>query len=150
VRPELLDASSDAFASWPLAVVRSLKARIQQPLPRRLAEWIVARIPLFEQTPVHIFYDGAGVGSRWQLFSPAEAREADGRSYAADAKAVIEELISPELPTPSGLLFGSATGGKPGTDRLLRAGDECEVQWGFPFPGPPRYNARAFERVIIR
>jgi hypothetical protein len=63
---------------------------------------------------------------------------------------VVEELTSPEPATPSGLLYGVATGGAPHTERWVRAGDELEVQWGFPFPGPPRYNSRAFERVIIR
>lgn len=150
VRPELLDASSDFFACWPLAVLRSFKASIERPLPRRLAEWIVGRIPIFEQTPVQIFYNGSGRGSRWTLSSPAEASATDGRSYAAQAGAVIEELTGPGLPTPSGLLFGVPTGGQPHSNRWFRAGDECEVQWRYPFPGPPRYNGRAFERVIIR
>ena len=150
VRPDLLDAGSDRFASWPLAVVRSFKASIEKPLSRRMAEWIVRRIPLFEQTPVRILYDGLGRGTRWQLFSPAEAGAADGRSYAADAGSVVDELVSDVLPAPSGLLFGVPTGGPPHGERLLRPGDECEVQWGYPFPGPPRYNGRAFERVIIR
>jgi hypothetical protein len=150
VHPELLDASSDFFACWPLAVLRSFKASIERPLPRRVAEWIVGRLPLFEQTPVRIFYDGRGRGSRWELVSPAEASAADGRCYAAQADAVVAELTGPDLPTPSGLLFGVPTGGQPHSDRWLRAGDECEVQWRYPFPGPPRYNGRAFERVTIR
>jgi len=150
VRSDLCDASSDAFASWPLAVVRSFKASIQRPVPRRLAEWIVSRIPLFEQTPVRVFYDEAGRGSSLDLLSPAKATDADGHSYATTAEAVIEELISDQPSTPSGLLFAVPTGGKPNSERQLLPGDECEVQWAYPFPGPPRYNGRAFERVIIR
>jgi hypothetical protein len=150
VRPDLLDARSDGFASWPLAVVRSFKASIQRPVPRRLAEWIVSRIPLFEQTPTRVFYDGLGRGSGLQLLSPAEASAKYGHSYVAIAEAVVEELISDQLPTPSGLLFGVPTGGTRNGERWLLPGDECEVQWGYPFPGPPRYNGRAFERVIIR
>jgi len=44
--------------------------------------------------------------------------------------------LSPALPTPSGLLSGVPTGGPPNTQRWLFAGDECEVQWRYPFPGP--------------
>lgn len=149
VRPDLLDTSSDFFACWPLAVLRSFKASIERPLPKRLAEWIVSRVPLFEQTPVRIFYDERSRGSRWQLISPTEASAADGCSYVAAIDAVVKELTGPDIPTPSGLLFGVPTGGEPNSDRWFRRGDECEIQWRYPFPGPPRYNARAFERVII-
>lgn len=150
VRTDLLDPTSDIFACWPLAVVRSFKAYLQRPMPRRVAEWIIGRIPLFEQTPVCIYYDADGRGSSWQLLSPAEASQRYGKSYVADSEYVLEDLMSPNLPAPSGLLFGVPTGGAPNTQRWLFAGDECEVQWRYPFPGPPRYNGMAFERVIIR
>jgi hypothetical protein len=150
VRPDLLDASDDLFACWPLAVVRSFKAAIQRPIPRQVAEWIIGRIPLFEQTPVCIEYDANGRGSNWRLISPAEASKRFGKSYVSDRESVLADLISPELPTPSGLLFGVPTGGAPNAERWIFAGDECEVQWRYPFPGPPRYNGMAFERVIIR
>ena len=150
VRGDLLDSSSDLFACWPLAVVRSFKAYLQRPLPRRVAEWIAGRIPLFEQTPVCIHYDAQGRGSRWQLLSPAEASQRYGHSYDADRESVLEDLMSPDLPAPSGLLFGVPTGGPPNTQRWVFAGDECEVQWRYPFPGPPRYNGMAFEKIIIR
>jgi hypothetical protein len=150
VRNDLLDSSSDLFACWPLAVVRSFKTYLQRPLPRQVAEWIVERIPLFEQTPVCIYYDAKGRGSRWQLLSPAEASQRYGHSYDADRESVLRDLMSPDLPAPSGLLFGVPTGGPPNTQRWVSAGDECEVQWRYPFPGPPRYNGRTFEKVIIR
>jgi hypothetical protein len=150
IRRDLLDADNDLFACWPLAVARSFKAYIQKPLPRRVAEWIVGRIPLFEQTPVCIHYGADGRGSSWELISPFEAELRFEKSCAADRDSVLEDLISPDLPTPSGLLFGVPTGGTPNTQRWFFAGDECEVQWRYPFPGPPRYNGMAFERVIIR
>lgn len=115
VHGDLLDPSNDLFACWPLAVVRSFKAYIQRPIPRRVAEWIIGRIPLFEQTPVCIYYDARGRGSRWQLISPTEASQSYGHSYVADREPVLEDLMSPDLPTPSGLLFGVPTGGPPNT-----------------------------------
>lgn len=148
VRGDLLDSSSDFFACWPLAVARGFKAYIQRPIPRRVAEWIVGRIPLFEWTPACIYYDPRGVGSRWQPLTPAEASQRYGHSYAADRESVLEDLISPDIPTPNGLLFGVATGGTPSTRRWVAAGDQCEVQWRYGFPDP--HFGRAFERVIIR
>ena len=59
---------------------------------------------------------------------------------------VLQDLMSPDLPPPSGLLFGVPTGGAPNTQRWVSAGDECEVQWRYSFPG---YYGRAFEKVII-
>jgi len=150
VRPTLLEAQDDVFANWPLAVLRSFKAEIQEPFPRALAEWICNRIPLFEWTPVEVLYDGMGRGSELNLLSPAVAAQRFGGDYRADPAAVVEELASPGMPTPNGILFGIPTGGAPYTRKWFAPGEECEVQWRYPFPGPPRYYGRAFERVILR
>ena len=129
VRPDLLTVQDDAYAAWPLAVVRGLKIIAGGALPRIVAEWLCSRIPLYEWLPVQIGYDGRGRGTRLELITPAQAMERDGRNYEADAKAIIEELVSPEIPTPNGIVFGTPTGGPPDTVRWLEPGSECEVQW---------------------
>jgi hypothetical protein len=147
---DLLDASDDRFATWPLAVVRSMKAVIGGALPPAVAEWICDRIPLYDWTPVEVLYDGSGRGSRLTLLTPAQATQRFGQDFSADRRAVIEALLSAEVPAPNGIVYGVPTGGKPGTSRWLLPGDKCEVQWRYPFPGPPRWNGRAFETVILR
>jgi len=74
-------------------------------------------------------YDGRGCGTSLRLLTPAQAMERDGRNYEADAQAIIEELVSPEIPTLNGILFGTPTGGPPHTTKWLEPGSECEVQW---------------------
>ena len=147
---ELLDAQNDRFATWPLAVVRSLKAIIGGALPSAVAEWICARIPLYEWSPVEVFYDGRRRGSRLNLQSPAQAAERDGHDFRADCNTVVEELISAEVPTPNGIVFGIPTGGS----RELAGGCFLETlarsSGVIRFPGPPRWNGRAFEKVILR
>ncbi|HZU28782.1 MAG TPA: FRG domain-containing protein [Bryobacteraceae bacterium] len=150
VRPGLLDAQDDVFASWPLAVLRSFKAEVEGAFPRALAEWICHRIPLYEWTPVEVLYDGCGRGSRLNLLSPSAAAQRFGRDYRANFVAVVDELTSPDIPAPNGILFGVPAGGTPYTAKWFAPGDECEVQWRYPFPGPRRYRSRAFERVILR
>jgi hypothetical protein len=144
--PTLLSAEDDAFAAWPLAVVRALKVSIEKPLTPRVAEWICNRIPLYEWTPCEVTYDGMGRGARLGFLSPSQAAARDGRSYVADRTAVIAELTSTEIPVPNGILFGMPTGGPRGKTIWLNAGDECEVQWRYPFPR----RGRSFERVVLR
>lgn len=159
LRPALLDTQDDGFAPWPLAIVRALKIIAGGALPRALAEWICARVPLYEWTPLEVEYNEHGRGTRLGLLSPAQAAGRDGRDYRADPEAVVEELISPEIPTPNGIVFGIPTGGEPRTTKWLEPGSEWEVQWrcGIPGPGESRlpYALRrvrpgAFERVILR
>lgn len=144
--PTLLSAEDDAFAPWPLAVVRALRVSIAKPVTRRVAEWICNRIPLYEWTPLEVTYDGAGRGARLGLLSPSEARTRFHRSYESDGVAVVEELTSDRVPVPNGILFGMLTGGPPGESVWLMPGDECEIQWRYPFPG----RGRSFERVVLR
>ena len=113
---------------------------IQAAVPRKVAEWICQRIPLFEWTPVEATYDDRGRGTRLRLLSPAAAAERDGRDYHANRQTVIEELTSPEMPTPNGVVFGLRTGGKAGTSECLEPGKEYEFQWRYPFPGPGRWG----------
>jgi hypothetical protein len=155
---ELLDAQDDTFASWPLAIVRALKIVAGGALPQALAKWICARIPLYEWTPLEVYYDEAGRGTQLGLLSPAQAAKRDGRDYRADPEAVVEEPVSPHIPRPNGIVFGIPTGGKPGTTKWLEPGSECEVQWRSGIPGPNRRLPAAlwpvipvaFERVILR
>ena len=158
LRPELLTAQDDVLAAWPLAFVRALKIVARGALTRTLAEWICARIPLYEWTPVQVDYDGKGRGGRFGLISPSEAQQRDGRDYRADKQKVIEELISPEIPTPNGIIFGTPTGGEPGKVEWLEPGSECEVQWRHGFEGIDgaltdeywQYAPKTFKRVILR
>jgi hypothetical protein len=151
IQPKLLDAQDDGFAAWPLAIVRGLKVEIQAAVPRKVAEWICQRIPLFEWTPVEATYDDCGRGTRLRLLSPAAAAERDGRDYHANRQTVIEELTSPEMPTPNGVVFGLRTGGKAGTSEWLEPGKEYEFQWRYPFPGPGRWGLpEVFERLTLR
>jgi hypothetical protein len=129
VRPELLTVQDDAYAAWPLAVVRALKIIAGGALPQAVAEWLCARIPLYEWLPVQVQYDGQGRGTSIGLLTPAEAKKRDGRNYEADAETVLKELVSPEVPTPNGIVFGTPTGGQPNTMKWLDPGSECEVQW---------------------
>ena len=158
LRPELLGAQDDAFASWPLAIVRALKFAAGGALPRALAEWICARVPLYEWTPVQVLYDERGQGTKLEFLSPAQAAERDGIDYRADPVAVVEELVSPEIPVPNGIVFGVLTGGIPGTTKWVEPGSECEVQWSGLIPGIDinvpeplwRYMPMAFDRVILQ
>ena len=129
VRPDLLTAEDDAYAAWPLAVVRALKIIAGGALPRAVAEWLCARIPLYEWLPVQVSYNGLGQGTRFSLLTPAQARERDSRDYAADPQAIIEELVSPDIPTPNGFVFGTPIGGAAHSVKWLEPGSECEVQW---------------------
>ncbi len=144
--PTLLSTEDDAYAAWPLAVVRALHVSTGKLFSRRLAEWICGRIPLFEWTPIEVTYDQVGRGAYLGLMSPAEASARFNRSYVANRDAVIEELTSRRNTIPNGILFGMLTGGKPGASRWLHAGDECEIQWRYPFP----QRGRSFERVVLR
>jgi hypothetical protein len=150
VQPKLLDAQDDGFAAWPLAIVRGLKVETEGPLPRNVVEWLCNRMPLFEWTPVQAMYDGLGRGTRLQLLSPADAAMRDGRDYHADRQAVIEELTSPEMSTPNGIVFALRTGGKPGASEWLEPGQEYEFQWRYPFPGEGRWGLPGvFERLRL-
>jgi hypothetical protein len=150
VQPGLLDAQDDGFASWPLAIVRGFKAEIQAPLSRNMAEWICRRIPLFEWTPVEAVYDSRGRGTRLRLLSPSEGTLRDGRDYRADFQTVVDELSSPEIPTPNGIVFGLRTGGRAGTSEWLEPGQEYEFQWRYPFPGPGRWGLPyVFEKLKL-
>jgi hypothetical protein len=129
VRSELLTAQDDAYAAWPLAVVRALKIIAGGALPRVVAEWLCARIPLYEWLPVEVGYDGRGCGTKLGLLAPAEAMQRDGRNYEADPRTIIEDLVSPDIPVPNGIVFGTPTGGPPHTVKWLEPGSECEVRW---------------------
>jgi hypothetical protein len=144
--PTLLGAEDDAFAAWPLAAVRALKASIEKPLTPRVAEWLCNRIPLYEWTPCEVTFDGRGRGARLGFLSPSQATERHHRSYVADREAVMAELTSASIPVPNGVLFGMLTGGTPGQSMWLHGGDVCEVQWRYPFPR----RGRSFERVVLR
>jgi len=150
LQDSLLEAQDDVYANWPLAVVRSMKAVTLSGMPRAVAEWICNRIPLFEWMPLEVWYDGDGLGARLGLLTPTQAALQYGQDYRALVTLVIEELTSADIPTPNGILFGTLTGGEPDTSQWLLPGSTCEVQWNFPFPGPPRWNARAFEKVVLR
>jgi hypothetical protein len=151
VRANLLEVDDDGFAAWPLAVVRALKVDIQGALPLKVAEWICRRIPLFEWTPVEAIYDSRGRGTRLRLLSPADAKKRDGRDFHADYQSVIEELTSPQIPTPNGVVFGLRTGGKPGTSEWLEPGKRYEFQWQYGFQGPGRWGTPwGFEHLILR
>jgi hypothetical protein len=158
VRPDLLTAEDDTYAAWPLAVVRALKIVAGGALPRAVAEWLCARIPLYEWLPVQVGYDGLGRGTRFSLLTPAQARERDSRDYAADPQAIIEELVSPDIPTPNGVVFGTPTGGPAHSVKWLEPGSECEVQWktglhsrdAEPGDWPWAAFPLAFAKVILR
>jgi hypothetical protein len=128
-QPQLLTAEDDRCAAWPLAVVRALKIVAGGGLPRAVAEWLCARIPLYEWTPVEVYYDGVGRSSGLVFLSPSEAKQRDNHDYQADPQEIVEELVSPEIPVPNGILFGKPTGGVPNSQRWIEPGDECEVQW---------------------
>ena len=149
-QPKLLDAQDDGFAAWPLAIVRGFKVDTESAVPRKIAEWLCQRIPLFQWTPVEATYDHRGRGTRLRLLSPSDAAKRDGRDYRADPRAVVDELTSPEMPTPNGVVFGLRTGGKPETSEWLEPGKEYEFQWRHGFPGPGRWGSPwAYERLTL-
>src|SRR5215813_1477506 len=146
-RPDLESAEDDPYAPWPLAIVRALKVVAGGGLPQALADWICGRIPLYEWTPVDVYYDGMGRGTWVHYYSPAEATKQNGRDYRADREAVVEELVAPEIGMPNGIVFGQPSGGIPNTMKRFDPGSECEVQWfgaapqplgvSYRFPGDP-------------
>jgi FRG domain len=146
-RPDLESAEDDPYAPWPLAIVRALKVVAGGGLPQALADWICGRIPLYEWTPVDVYYDGKGRGTRVHYYSPAEATKQNGRDYRANREAVVEELVAPEIGMPNGIVFGQPSGGMPNTMKRFEPGSECEVQWfgavpqplgvSYRFPGDP-------------
>jgi hypothetical protein len=145
----LLLTSDDAFAWWPLAVLRSLHAAIETALPIEVASWLVGRVPLFEQTPVQMFFDDGGNFAGYQFTSPNEATLMTGIDYAADPEAVISELTSADIPDPNGILYGQPVPGEPSSQRWLLRGDTCQIQWRYPFPGLQRSH-RGYETITVR
>ncbi|MCY4725915.1 FRG domain-containing protein [Nocardioides sp. STR2] len=145
----LLLASDDAFAWWPLAVLRSLHATLETALPSQVAIWLAGRIPLFEQTPVQMFFDEAGSFAAYRFTSPNEATLMTGLDYAVDLEAVISELTSTTTPDPNGILYGHPVPREPGTQRWLLRGDTYQIQWRYPFPGLQRSH-RGYETITVR
>lgn len=138
IRNELMDERYDAFAPYPLAILRGLKYRIGRPLPRSFVSWIVQRIPLYDWIPCDVTYSPFRVPEKISLRRPSEAENEDGRSYSVSVEDVTNELTGDLFHTPNPTLFALLCG-PPLTTQRLGPGSRFDVlMWkpGFEPPAP--------------